>query len=148
MKKQLQDAKTKFQQDEGSLLADQKRQAATKEDLEDLVDDLVDDIIGSIRKERTNFDNNWLPLYEYTLEYNSQFVKFVGVNTLVCQDTSNQLHFFSAEDLELKKKMPRKFKIFDAAGNDRFIVIALDKRNIQIFDRANLEVVKQLKTAE
>ena len=84
MKKQLQDAKAKFQQDEASLLADQKRQAATKEDLEDLVDDLVDDIIGSIRKERTNFDNNWLPLYEYTLEYNSQFVKFVGINTLVC----------------------------------------------------------------
>ena len=53
-------------------------------DLEDLVDDLVDDIINSIRKEQTNFDNNWLPLYEFVLDAPSQFVKFVGKNTLVC----------------------------------------------------------------
>ena len=38
--------------------------------------------------------------------------------------------------------MPRKFKVFDALGNERFILVALDKRNIQIFDRANYEVVK------
>ena len=37
-------------------------------DLEDLVDDLVDDIISSVRKEHTNFDNNWLPLYEFMLD--------------------------------------------------------------------------------
>jgi len=65
-------------------LADQKREKATKLDLEDLVDDLVDDIIGAIRKEHTNFDNNWLPLYEYHLDANSQFVKYVGVNTILC----------------------------------------------------------------
>lgn len=44
--------------------------------------------------------------------------------------------------------MPRKFKIFDAVGNDKFIVVSLDKRNIQIFDRSNYEVVKQMKTGE
>ena len=38
--------------------------------------------------------------------------------------------------------MPRKFKVMDCMGNDRFILVALDKRNIQIFDRANYEVVK------
>ena len=46
------------------MLADQQRQKATLTDLEDLVDDLVDEIIGAIRKEHTNFDNNWLPMYE------------------------------------------------------------------------------------
>ena len=44
--------------------------------------------------------------------------------------------------------MPRKFKVYDAFGNDRFILVALDKRNIQIFDRANFEVVKQMKASE
>ena len=44
--------------------------------------------------------------------------------------------------------MPRKFKVFDAFGNDRFILVALDLRNIQIFDRANFSVVKQMKTNE
>ena len=44
---------------------DHKRQHATLSDLEDLVDDLVDEIIGSVRKEHTNFDNNWLPHYEF-----------------------------------------------------------------------------------
>lgn len=44
--------------------------------------------------------------------------------------------------------MPRKFKVFDAVGNDKFIVMSLDKRNIQIFDRASFEVVKQMKTGE
>ena len=76
------------------------------------------------------------------MDYPSQFVKFVGINTLLCQDTNNQLYFFSADELELRSKMPRKFKVFDAFGNDRFIMVALDKRNIQLFDRANLEVVK------
>lgn len=55
-------------------------------DLEDLVDDLVDEVISSIRKEQTNFDNNWLPIYEYPLDAPSQFVKFVGINTILCQD--------------------------------------------------------------
>ena len=55
-------------------------------DLEDLVDDLVDDIINSVRKEHSNFDNNWLPLYEFTLDSPSQFVKYVGINTILCQD--------------------------------------------------------------
>ncbi len=59
-----------------------------------------------------------------------------------------QIYFFSADELEIRQKMPRKFKVFDAIGNDRFILVALDKRNIQIFDRANYEVVKQMKTSE
>jgi hypothetical protein len=59
-----------------------------------------------------------------------------------------QLYFFSADELEVRAKLPRKFKVFDAIGNDRFILVALDKRNIQIFDRANFEVVKQMKTTE
>lgn len=94
------------------------------------MDDLVDEIISSIRKEHTNFDNNWLALYEQNLDAPSQFVKFVGVNTIICQDQQMQLYFFTADELELKKKIPRKFKAFDAFGNDRFIVVALDKRNI------------------
>lgn len=40
------------------------------------------------------------------------------------------MYFFTADELELKQKMPRKFKVMDAFGNDRFIMIALDKRNI------------------
>ena len=86
MTNQLKEAKTKFQTDEATLLQDQKRQTATLNDLEDLVDDLVDDIIGAIRKEHTNFDNNWLPTFEIMLDNPAQFVKFVGINTLVCQD--------------------------------------------------------------
>lgn len=113
-----------------------------------MVDDLVDDIIGAIRKEHTNFDNGWLPTYEIYLEHSTQFVKYVGVNTLVCQDNKMNLHFFTADELELKQKMPRKFKVYDALGNDRFILVALDLRNIQIFDRANYAVVKQMKTNE
>lgn len=109
---------------------DHKRQHATLSDLEDLVDDLVDEIIGSVRKEHTNFDNNWLPHYEFQLDAPSQFVKFVGFNTLICQDSKMQLYFFSADELELKTKQARKFKIFDAMGNDRFIVASLDKQNI------------------
>lgn len=44
--------------------------------------------------------------------------------------------------------MARKFQLYDAMGNERYIVVALDKRNVQIFDRANYEVVKQVKTGE
>ena len=99
-------------------------------DLEDLVDDIVDDIIHSIRREHTNFDNNWLPLVEFTLDAPSNFVKFVGVNTLICQDSNMQVYFFTADELELKSKVSRKFKIIDAFGNERFILVALDKRNI------------------
>ena len=82
----MKEAKTKFQADESALIADQKRQHATLRDLEDLVDDLVDDIINEVRKEHTNFDNNWLPLHEQVLDSPSQFVKFVGINTVLCQD--------------------------------------------------------------
>ena len=98
--------------------------------MEDLVDDLVDDIINAVRKEHTNFDNEWLPLYEFVLESPAQFVKYVGINTIICQDQRMQLYFFSADELEIKQKMPRKFKVFDCMGNDRFILVALDKRNI------------------
>ena len=94
------------------------------------MDDLVDDIINAVRKEHTNFDNNWLPLYEFILDNPAQFVKYVGINTVVCQDQKMQLYFFTGDELELKQKMPRKFKVFDALGNDRFILIALDLRNI------------------
>ena len=86
MTDQLKQAKTKFQSDESALIADQKRQQATLRDLEDLVDDLVDDIINKVRQEHTNFDNNWLPLYEFILDTPSQFVKYVGINTVICQD--------------------------------------------------------------
>lgn len=57
-----------------------------------------------MRREHTNFDNNWLPAYEFNLDAPSNFVKFVGVNTVLCQDNKNQLYFFSAEDLELRSK--------------------------------------------
>lgn len=53
-----------------------------------------------------------------------------------------QLYFFTADDLGLIQKMPRKFKLFDAFGNDRFIIVALDDLSIQIFDREDLSVVK------
>ena len=86
---QLKDAKQKFQEDQGGLLHTQKRQHATLNDLEDLVDDLVDEVIGSIRREHTNFDNNWLPSFEFNLDAPSNFVKFVGVNTVLCQDNKN-----------------------------------------------------------
>lgn len=142
MTEQLNEAKQKFQREEAVLIADQSRQRATMTDLEDLVDDLVDDIINSIRKEQTNFDNNWLPLYEFVLDAPSQFVKFVGKNLIVCQDQAMQIYFFSADELELRTKTARKFKVFDACGNDKFICIALDKCNIQIFDRSNFQVVK------
>lgn len=52
------------------------------------------------------------------------------------------LYFFSADELELRSKQSRKFKAYDALGNDRFIMVALDKRNIQLFERTNYEVVK------
>ena len=146
MQAQLTETRTKYQQDEAGLLADQKRQHATLRDLEDLVDDLVDDIIGTVRKEHTGFDNNWLPTFEFVLDAPANFVKYVGINTVVCQDNKMQIYFFSADELEVRAKMPRKFKIMDCMGNDRFILVALDKRNIQIFDRANYEVVKQMKT--
>ena len=71
-------------------------------DLEDLIDDMVDDVIGAIRKEHTNFDNQWLPLHEQPLDAPSQFVKYVGINTLLCQDSKMQLYFFTADELELK----------------------------------------------
>ena len=65
---QLREAKSKFQKDETALLNVQKRQRATLTDLEELVDDLVDEVIGSLRREHTNFDNNWLPAYEFELD--------------------------------------------------------------------------------
>lgn len=82
----------------------QKRQHATLSDLEDLVDDLVDEVITSLRREHTNFDNNWLPSFEFNLDAPSSFVKFVGVNTILCQDNRMQLYFFSADELELRSK--------------------------------------------
>ena len=101
-----------------------------------------------MRKEHTNFDNNWFPSYEYVLDAPSNFVKFVGINTILCQDATNQIYFFSADDLKLRHKMPCKFKVFDAIGNDTFIVVSFDKRNIQVYDRSSYDVVKQIKTAE
>ena len=59
-----------------------------------------------------------------------------------------QLYFFSGDELELRSKQSRKFKVYDALGNDRFIMVSLDKRNIQVFDRASYEVVKQLRPTE
>ena len=117
-------------------------------DFEDLVDDLGDEIIGSIRKELTNFDNSWLPHYEFTLDAPSEFVKYVGFNMLICQDLEKKIYFFTGDELELKQKMPRKFKVFDAFGSERFIIVSLDDQNIQIFDRSNFAVVKQMKTKE
>mmetsp|Transcript_4071 Transcript_4071/g.4983 ORF Transcript_4071/g.4983 Transcript_4071/m.4983 type:complete len:98 (+) Transcript_4071:1013-1306(+) len=70
------------------------------------------------------------------------------MNTILCQDNKMQLYFFSADELELRSKQTRKFKVYDALGNNRFIMVSLDKRNIQVFDRANYEVVKQLRPSE
>ena len=148
MTAQLREAKSKFQKDETALLNVQKRQRATLTDLEELVDDLVDEVIGSLRREHTNFDNNWLPAYEFELDAPSQFVKFVGMNVVLCQDKKMTLYFFAADDLELRSKQARKFRAYDAIGNDRFIMVSLDKRNIQVFDRSTLEVVKQLRPSE
>ena len=59
-----------------------------------------------------------------------------------------QLYFFSADELELRSKQGRKFKVYDALGNDQFIMVSLDKRNIQVFNRSSYEVVKQLRPNE
>ena len=61
-------ASLKFEIDHAALIAELKRQEATMNDFEDVVDDLVDEIILSVRKEHTNFDNSWLPLYEFELD--------------------------------------------------------------------------------
>ena len=52
------------------------------------------------------------------------------MNTILCQDSKMQLYFFSADELELRSKQGRKFKVYDALGNDQFIMVSLDKRNI------------------
>ena len=38
------------------------------EDLEDLIEDTIDDVIEGVRREKTNFDNSWLPMSEVELD--------------------------------------------------------------------------------
>jgi hypothetical protein len=118
------------------------------EDLEDLIEDTIDDVIEGVRKEKTGFDNSWLPAHEFDLDAQATFVKFVGYNQVIAQDVRHTLYFFTADDLQLQRKLSRKFKIFDAFGCDRYLCLSLDKRNIQFLDRSNLDVVKQVRTAE
>jgi len=56
------------------------------EDLEDLIEDTIDDVIEGVRKEKTNFDNSWLPMNEVELDAQAQFVKYIGYNLLLVQD--------------------------------------------------------------
>lgn len=37
-------------------------------DLEDLIEDTIDDVIEGVRKEKTSFDNSWLPLADFELD--------------------------------------------------------------------------------
>jgi len=38
------------------------------EDLEDLIEDTIDDVIENVRREKTNFDNSWLPTHDFELD--------------------------------------------------------------------------------
>ena len=117
-------------------------------DLKELIEDSVDEIIGQIRREKTNFDNAWLPTHEVELEAQSTFVKFVGFNLLVVQDNNFTIYFFTGDELLLQQKLQRKWKIFDAFGSSKYVCLAFDKRNIQFIDRQTLECVKALRTSE
>jgi len=118
------------------------------EDLEDLIEDTIDEVIEGIRKEKTGFDNSWLPAHEVDLDTQATFVKFIGYNLVIVQDLRHTLYFFTADELELQRKLSRKFKLYDAFGSDRYICLSLDKRNLQFLDRTNLDVVKQVRTNE
>ena len=61
-------AKNEYETQNDQLLAEQKKQKNTIENLEDLIEDTIDDCIEGIRKEKTNFDNEWLPTYEFVLD--------------------------------------------------------------------------------
>ena len=118
------------------------------EDLEDLIEDTIDDVIEGVRKEKTNFDNAWLPTADFELDAQAQFVKYVGYNLVIAQDVRHTLYFFSADELVLQRKLVRKFKAYDAFGSDMYICLSLDKRNLQFLDRSSLDVVKQIRTSE
>ena len=77
------DARAKYEKEAEGLQHKQKKQATTLKDLSELIEDTVDEIIGAVRKEKTNFDNAWLPTHEVELDAQSTFVKFVGFNLLV-----------------------------------------------------------------
>ena len=68
MVSQLQVARDEYTKENDKLLALQKKQKTTQEDLEDLIEDTIDDVIEGVRREKTNFDNSWLPTYDFELD--------------------------------------------------------------------------------
>ena len=146
MTKQLAEARQTYEEDAEVTQLKQKKQNNTLKDLAELIEDTVDEIIGAVRKEKTNFDNAWLPTHEVELDYQSTFVKYVGFNLLVVQDNKFQLYFFSGDELLLQKKLVRKWKIQDAFGIQKYICLAFDQRNVQFLDRNTLDVVKAVRT--
>jgi hypothetical protein len=135
MKDTLADARQKYEKDAEVTQLKQKKQATTLKDLAELIEDTVDEIIGAVRKEKTNFDNAWLPTHEVELDSQASFVKYVGYNTVVVQDIKFQVYFFTGDELLLQKKSPQKNKLQDAFGNRKYICMALDQRNVQFIDR-------------
>ena len=98
---QLKEAKDKYTGESDQLITQQRKMKSTLEDLEDLIEDTIDDVIEGVRKEKTSFDNSWIPTYEVDLDAPAQFVKFVGYNLLLVQDVQNSLYFFTADELVL-----------------------------------------------
>ena len=68
MNKTLADARHKYEKDAETTQMKQKKQSTTLKDLAELIEDTVDEIIGAVRKEKTNFDNAWLPTHEVELD--------------------------------------------------------------------------------
>jgi len=106
MKDTLAEARQKYEKDAGVTQLKQNKQKTTLKDLAELIEDTVDEIIGAVRKEKTNFDNAWLPTHEVELDSQASFVKYVGFNTVVVQDNKFQVYFFTGDELLLQKKAP------------------------------------------
>ena len=62
-------------------------------DLVTLIDETVDEVIDHVRKETTNFDNVWLPSEEFPLDNKSNFIKYLGYNTVLVQDIKGNVFY-------------------------------------------------------
>ena len=94
LKVEIEDEQQDYLDEREDLIYEMKRNNTKLKELVGLIDETVDECIFSIRRECTNFDNIWIPTEEFQLEAFSNFIKYVGFNTVVVQDIDGMIYYW------------------------------------------------------
>ena len=148
LKVEIEDEQQDYLDEREDLIYEMKRNNTKLKELVGLIDETVDECIFSIRRECTNFDNIWIPTEEFQLEAFSNFIKYVGFNTVVVQDIDGMIYYLSGSSLTLVHKAKLGCKVFDAFGCKEYICLALDNKKVQFICRKTWDVIKAVNTAD